>query len=327
MNDTIWYLDSGWNLEDQNVFYSKIKRARNRKLEYTLKKARVLYGTEEGNKKEAAKELLLNALKDYSDEKFDLPDIAQTLSRWYLLEHKFKESERLIDEYFKLIDDGKSGRVLKGVNPHELKAELLMLQPNLEKNIQAIEFIKKWHRERDKSNGNKKPYIPMYSTLEAWSEKISCQYVISNVNDVWDSFEISHSDLDYEIIHKKDENSLLYLWKYISEISSLNDYKISSYSWYKLEEVTYEDRTEYIETEGELFEYILQLGAYIGQVLINHFSGTWNNEDSIIKCRILINNQQLNTFLFAYIIVVYRFPLKDVINRLESLIELCEIAN
>ncbi|WP_028973743.1 hypothetical protein [Spirochaeta cellobiosiphila] len=325
MSDTTWYRSSDWDRESQVLFYQKIKRARNSKIDYILIKSRVLYATNESEKMAGAKNLLKNAIEEYKDKQDKVIDLAQVLSRWYLQEKNFIAAEKYIDEYFSLSQTAYSLRRQKGSNPHEIKSELLLLKKDLEQNISAIKLINQWHKNRDMDNGNVEPFVPSYLRVESYSSIVIAELGIKTIGDAWDLFEIRHSDLDYNLIHNKNEKSLLYLWNYLREGSNLDEYRLSSYSWYNLREIEVDNQRKYLSEEGELFSYIIELGAYIGQTIIHESNGKWLLSDLIIKSRIIIHGDKINPFMIAYIIVVYRFPIKDVLERLDTLKTLCNI--
>lgn len=319
MADDTWYRSTDWDEGAQEIFFKKLKRARSKKLYCIHVKARILYNTKDKNKMNGAKTLLQEALISLKDEKYDLPNIAETLSRWYLKEEAFANAEKYIRQYFELVNSGKVPRVQKGAKPEELLAELLMLRGS-EKDIkEAIALIDDFRKARDEKNNNKAPYVPPYEMLE---DKIAQDLDKNNslsVEDACDNFEIRHSDLNYNIIHEKSQKSLDYLWKHLSESAYSDEYKVSSYPWYTLKEVIVGGnlQTEYREFPGELFSYIPELGAYIGQVLINSLSGKWQHRQQLIKSRVYIKQHRVNPFLIAYYVVYYHFPIKDVMKKLD----------
>jgi len=322
MSDKVWYRSSDWDSEAQETFKKKIRRARSNKVSYTLTKARVLYGTGEEDKAAGAKALLEAALSEYRDEPFDVPDMAQTLVRWYLKDEDFASAEKFIDEYFRLIAEGKSGRVQKGASPHELKAELLMLSGDREKSLEAVALIDRWHADRDLKNGNAVPYIPRFGTMRSMTVKDHDGRKVDSIDHAWDGFEIAHSDLDYDILHAKNRESLEYLWRHLSEVSRSEEYRISAYDWYDLKEaasVDHPDTIEYKQMEGDLFRYIPELGAYIGQVLVNEFAGRWEECRPLMESAVILDGGRIDPFRIAYYVVVYRFPLNRVVDGIEIL--------
>lgn len=312
MADNSWYTSTGWDESEQNIFFAKIKRARAQRVYYTLVKARTLYSTNNRTLMDAGIKLLVDGLDLYKDEEFDLPNMAEALGYWYFKERQFILSEKYLRCYFDLLKSGKIARITK-ISLHELLAELLMLKSTNESMSEAKTLIDQWHTERDTKNRNERPYFPSFKYPENFDIRDVLGNPITSIEEACDGFEIHHSDLDYALVHQRNQMSLDYLWEHLSEVATNDEYKISNYSWYRTEKVIVSENPtemEYRDLPGELFWFIPEMGAYLGQTIANLRRGNWAGGDRLMQKRVIVNGHKINPFLMAYEIVRYRFPIK-----------------
>ncbi len=298
MDNDNWYETTDWDISAKEFFFDNIRKSRSRKLEYTIIKARVLYLTGDDYKKTEAKKLLVDALELYKDEKFNLPNVSELLAYWYAWEGDFELSEKYARYYFKLLESGKSCRVSKNMSCRRLLMELLMLKREKYARIESKAIMDKWLLGCDPN------YFPTYEYLENNAKLVDVSGdKMDGVEKACDGFEIHHSDLDYKIIHNRNQESLDYLWSHLSEFAVSTEYKVSSYYWY-----------DDSGLQSQLFWYTAELGSYIGYVIINVVGGSWVNNIGInlMSHRILIDKEIINPFLIAYDIVKYGFAVKNV---------------
>ena len=280
MADSSWYSSANWNKEDQDLYYQKIAKSRNKKAFYSRIKALSLNRTKDPIKVEAAKRILIDALEEFKDLKFDLPEMAFLLAKWFYFDNNISLAKKYIEKYFDLIQQGKIASVSSGVSPEALYSEIQFACGNSEE--KATRHIKdKYSKWENFSFENIKDKIIVDTSNNEINSPKDCGELII----IW------HHVATKEIFDYS-EDSLTRLDSLLGESLEINDYKISDY------------KRDFLNSL-----FIPALGSYIGEFLIKRFGGKWLINKPLMRCKLLIGKTQIDPYEFAYNVVYYRYPL------------------
>jgi hypothetical protein len=332
------FFNPDWDEASQKLFWETLKKKRDKKLFYALRKAQNLSRKQDNGLNQAialllffVEDFLANEKNILSKNKYprlyinDISDFCLKIANWYCQIGDLEKTEEYGNLAAKIYESYAGDTELgarRAFDGYLMLADIFMDRSDSAK---ASFYLNKFDNTNDK-NDNEYPYLKALSRLAIlngnWSEAEKGWQKFYRNNESHNTFSDLEKHPYINVMEEEESDPLLvaeaivvYHHTVIPEIFDKNRISLEKLDGLLKGTIKTDDGEDYsfygYSSEFTDKHLLPELGAYLGEVWLKSFGGQWLPDKHLMKFRIAINGKIFNPFEYAYKALYYGYRLHE----------------